>query len=669
MAQLAWPQITELLKQGYSLDQLKPLVSGTQYNQLYFLNRYGPGAFGLWAGPFKPQQGMYRGEALSPEIQKAISDYMSFYDQQGGTGGALGAYMQQNPNLGLRDWQKWAGGKGSMPGGGGGGGGGSPFGAGGGGSLYGGGYTPSSSGMGPLGTGPGNSAFSYLSNMPILDQDYLSQWGPSLINSGQIPPELSQLLSQASLQNYVDILSNSFAYNRGLEQYTNVGRPLQDTLLSMWGDVLGQEYTPQSNQFGGIGGNGLFWNAPGGGGGGGGGSANWWTAPGGDEQFWTAVRGGGGGGGGGGPQGPNSPGPQIPDGPQGPFPYFGPGGGGFAEGEPIPGGLQLPGEIMGWPSGQSKQGPGPSAPIGPQASLNAPQANTPGGGGGGGGLYSNLSTAPMQSQTPMFARAANIAGGGPGSFNPGDARTWGQFLAAPAQMISRQTQAGLEQLKRTLGPNSGAYRQAASRLVNQGYGDIAGTRQKLAMAAPDALSGMMSQSLGYNPAGPMGAGGSAMGALTTVRGQDLQNSQFGQSLNLQQQALNAQRGSGLASGLGGLLGGLLGGATPWWMSDPRVKESIRPHKGGLRELRSLKTYDWKYNGRGGTTKGEPKSGVMATDLKRVMPHAVADVQTGDPTLPVAKAVDYSAVLASTVNAVKTLDRKVARLSSLHKNPR
>lgn len=257
---------------------------------------------------------------------------------------------------------------------------------------------------------------------------------------------------------------------------------------------------------------------------------------------------------------------------------------------------------------------------------------------------------------------------GSGGFNPADARSWGQFLAVPAQGISRQTNNTLEQLKRTLGPNSGAYRQAAGRAINQGYSNIAGLRQNLAAGALGDLSAMMSQSLGYNPAGPTGSASAAMNNLTNLRGQDLQNSQFGQSLSLQQQAINAQRDAGLFGGLGGLLGGMFsaGGTKPWWMSDPRVKTRVKPHKGGLTELRRLKTYDWEYNGKGGSPKGERKSGMMATDLKRYVPKAVFEVKTEDPHLPTVNVVDYSVVLATMANAVKELDTKVTRLSDMRK---
>jgi hypothetical protein len=81
-------------------------------------------------------------------------------------------------------------------------------------------------------------------------------------------------------------------------------------------------------------------------------------------------------------------------------------------------------------------------------------------------------------------------------------------------------------------------------------------------------------------------------------------------------------------------------------SDKRMKENIAKMKSPLASLGELSGYEYEYKG-----SDMPTGGVMAQDVERVMPHAVAKADNG------MKMVNYPEVTGLLVEAVKELDRR------------
>jgi hypothetical protein len=81
-------------------------------------------------------------------------------------------------------------------------------------------------------------------------------------------------------------------------------------------------------------------------------------------------------------------------------------------------------------------------------------------------------------------------------------------------------------------------------------------------------------------------------------------------------------------------------------SDKRMKENIVKMKSPLASLGELSGYEYEYKG-----SDMPTGGVMAQDVERVMPHAVAKADNG------MKMVNYPEVTGLLVEAVKELDRR------------
>jgi hypothetical protein len=81
-------------------------------------------------------------------------------------------------------------------------------------------------------------------------------------------------------------------------------------------------------------------------------------------------------------------------------------------------------------------------------------------------------------------------------------------------------------------------------------------------------------------------------------------------------------------------------------SDKRMKENISKMKSPLAALGELSGYEYEYKG-----SDMPTGGVMAQDVERVMPHAVAKADNG------MKMVNYPEVTGLLVEAVKELDRR------------
>ena len=87
-------------------------------------------------------------------------------------------------------------------------------------------------------------------------------------------------------------------------------------------------------------------------------------------------------------------------------------------------------------------------------------------------------------------------------------------------------------------------------------------------------------------------------------------------------------------------------ALAYLFSDKRMKENIAKMKSPLASLGELSGYEYEYKG-----SDMPTGGVMAQDVERVMPHAVAKADNG------MKMVNYPEVTGLLVEAVKELDRR------------
>jgi hypothetical protein len=110
------------------------------------------------------------------------------------------------------------------------------------------------------------------------------------------------------------------------------------------------------------------------------------------------------------------------------------------------------------------------------------------------------------------------------------------------------------------------------------------------------------------------------------------------------------RGAGLGSQLIGAAGAALGG-TNFAGSDERIKDNIEPIDDSLKKLSQISGKTYNYTEEFSASPDIKRAGVIAQDVEKVLPEAVAEKDG-------IKHVDYNAVLALVVNAVNELARKV-----------
>jgi hypothetical protein len=93
-------------------------------------------------------------------------------------------------------------------------------------------------------------------------------------------------------------------------------------------------------------------------------------------------------------------------------------------------------------------------------------------------------------------------------------------------------------------------------------------------------------------------------------------------------------------------------------SDVRLKNNIEDYAKGLPELMQVKVKTWEYNGKGGTTEGMKGLGVIADEIKEVLPDTVNDYKAklneGDLEDTSIKKFDATEITWLLVNAVKEL---------------
>lgn len=102
-------------------------------------------------------------------------------------------------------------------------------------------------------------------------------------------------------------------------------------------------------------------------------------------------------------------------------------------------------------------------------------------------------------------------------------------------------------------------------------------------------------------------------------------------------------------------------------SDIRLKEDVTPFEDGLDIIRKINPVRFRYNGKGYTRKKEENIGVIAQDLKEIMPSLVSTIKVrleeSDQEETDVLAVDSGALPYILINAVKQLEEKVNRLSA------
>lgn len=100
---------------------------------------------------------------------------------------------------------------------------------------------------------------------------------------------------------------------------------------------------------------------------------------------------------------------------------------------------------------------------------------------------------------------------------------------------------------------------------------------------------------------------------------------------------------------------IIGGAAavaPFLLSDERVKNVRGAAPVGLNEVQQLQPAQYQYKPEAGLDEGQEHQGLVAQDVEGVIPEAVAQDEQG------LKGVDYEAVTAALINAVKQLKMEV-----------
>jgi hypothetical protein len=215
-----------------------------------------------------------------------------------------------------------------------------------------------------------------------------------------------------------------------------------------------------------------------------------------------------------------------------------------------------------------------------------------------------------------------------GGFNAA-AQLAGQDLSFAQQAALANQQAGLAgaglnlQAAGQLGQLGGA-QQAMSQADIAALGNVGSMQQQLAQATTDAERNLILEKFQLQQG--------ALGSLAPLAGNVTSTAKvtpsFGQTL-------------GQAAQIAG---------TAMMFSDPSMKENVKPMKGALKKLSFLNGSTYNYIDDEDET---PTGGIMATDVKKVMPGAVKTMDNGK------MAVDYSKVTGLLVEAVKELDDKVS----------
>lgn len=216
--------------------------------------------------------------------------------------------------------------------------------------------------------------------------------------------------------------------------------------------------------------------------------------------------------------------------------------------------------------------------------------------------------------------------------------------AAKAGAYGGTRQAVQEALQQQAALQTGA--QAAAQLAQQGFGQAAALGAQdigLRQQAAAGLQGIGAQEQAMNQAN-----------LDLAYQDFLRQQNYPlQQLQILQQGLTQMPSGGTQQTTQNLSGAQQFGqglsnvaALAYLFSDKRMKENIAKMKSPLASLGELSGYEYEYKG-----SDMPTGGVMAQDVERVMPHAVAKADNG------MKMVNYPEVTGLLVEAVKELDRR------------
>jgi hypothetical protein len=112
--------------------------------------------------------------------------------------------------------------------------------------------------------------------------------------------------------------------------------------------------------------------------------------------------------------------------------------------------------------------------------------------------------------------------------------------------------------------------------------------------------------------------------------------------------------------------GAINGVVVPTVSDIRLKKDVASFNEGLSIIRKINPIRYKYNGKAGTNDKRTNIGVIAQELKEIMPDMVhtfkAPLEEADTEQTELYAVDGVSFTYILINAVKELEEKINRLS-------
>ena len=109
----------------------------------------------------------------------------------------------------------------------------------------------------------------------------------------------------------------------------------------------------------------------------------------------------------------------------------------------------------------------------------------------------------------------------------------------------------------------------------------------------------------------------------------------------------------------------------WVTSDARLKKDITPFVEGLEKIKNINPVQFKYNGLGETSKDRPGIGVIAQEVKALMPYSVRELpmklNDDDKEETGVMLFDDHALTYLLINAVKELSARIEQLENLDRS--
>lgn len=257
-------------------------------------------------------------------------------------------------------------------------------------------------------------------------------------------------------------------------------------------------------------------------------------------------------------------------------------------------------------------------------------------------------TGSFENDNVAAASTANPTGNpsNPQSSNvPSRQNTTWSLLAAPASDLASNLDAQRKQIMRTM-PPGGERNLALQQAMNSNYAQVGGLRQNLMNQSLTNLGSISQSKLWGQPMAPSNAAGNLLNAYTTQQGNN-------QQYSLGQQQIAAGNAQNKQNMWGGILSSVAGALAQKYLSDIRTKDDVKGFTRGLSDIMKLSPYEYEYNGKGGSVKGERGISVMAQDLEKVIPEAVVDGDEYKQILPMG-------ILMTAVNAIKELETRLPK---------